>query len=57
MTTEEIRKNAPDGATHYIEYAGVTYFKSNEYGLHIWSKMFGEWVFDRRFRIAELKPL
>ncbi|QGH74173.1 hypothetical protein [Acinetobacter phage A2.1] len=57
MKIEEIRANAPKGATHYIEYAGVTYFKSTEYGLHIYSKMFGEWILDRRFRITELKPL
>lgn len=32
MDIEEIRKNAPEGATHYIDHNGVKYYKLDKNG-------------------------
>ena len=37
MTIEEIRKNKPDGATHYFKNSlGVVYFRKNHIVWHAW---------------------
>lgn len=39
MTLDEIRKNKPDGATHYIDHVGVKYYKLDNLGvIHIYNK-------------------
>jgi hypothetical protein len=51
MTIEEIRKNAPDGATHYHEYKQPI-FINVEYARfvggirQIWNHYFNDWIFD-----------
>ena len=55
MTIEEIRKNAPDGATHYSTYGGfVIYHKFQDKGIYVWDC--DHW---RRFScfVENLKPL
>lgn len=49
MTQEEIRKNAPSGATHYIQSGGhIWYFKNPKkwmiYYRHEWA-LYGGFVF------------
>lgn len=55
MTIEEIRKNAPDGATHYDDYGG--YYKVSFFTY----KWMGEWSCDWHILMHEpyfkLKPL
>lgn len=51
MNIEEIRKNAPIGATGYIENEGKIYYIKSEC---IWYK--GEWWFST-FCHDEIKPL
>lgn len=51
MNIEEIRKNAPEGATHYDEYGGyymILFFKY---------KWMGEWYLLMHNPCFELKPL
>jgi hypothetical protein len=40
MTIEEIRKNAPDGATHYDDQ---DYWKKNDFGWFIWIATVSQW--------------
>lgn len=61
MTLEEIKRNAPDGATHYYKNQFICsyFFYSNEVNLwFVWSKHYKYWssaIFKER--IAELHPL
>ncbi|WNA15525.1 hypothetical protein [Acinetobacter phage HFM1] len=58
MQIEEIRDNAPDGATHYVIIKGlVIYFKVNKWVVEIFSSYCNDWLEDRFYRISELKPL
>jgi len=52
MTPEEIRKNAPEGATHYLD--GI-YYKENDYG--VWSIYDNGWNPSFRFPDEMPKPL
>lgn len=57
MTNDEIRKNAPDGATHYREYTGQ-YFKlvGSIVGVwYVWRD--GSWRDSINPRFTNLKPL
>ncbi|MEG1856804.1 MAG: hypothetical protein RR231_15070 [Acinetobacter sp.] len=66
MTIEEIRKNAPDGATHYHEY-NIPVFQNIEYARflngvrQIYSHYCAEWiddvVDDSEQPDSEFKPL
>ena len=54
MTIEEIRKNAPDGATHY-EICGnknkyALYWMFNDEGMFMWQQLKVEWT---RFRFMD----
>ena len=56
MTLEEIRKNAPEGATHYKIDSGYTlYYRDDIYALWLWIKK-GEWVITR-YRLGDIKPI
>lgn len=61
MSIEEIRKNAPAGATHYYEneFFDSFYFYSGDVNLwFVWNSRLKYWssnVFQER--ISELKPL
>lgn len=64
MTIDEIRKNAPDGATHYEicvkENPYALYWKFNNDGMFMWQELLSKWT---RFRfmsksyINTTKPL
>ena len=62
MTEQEIRDEAPSGATHYLLLKTVNvgdhiiYFRNSIIGLCIHSTYSG-WIEDRRTRLTELKPL
>lgn len=58
MNIEEIRKNAPDGATHYyLSYKtwNVYYFKVLSGKILIWNNL-KEWFSESSFSVS-LKPL
>ena len=56
MTLEEIRKNAPKGATHYKIDSGYTlYYKDDIYALWLWIKK-GEWVITR-YRLNDINQI
>ena len=48
MTIEEIRKNAPEGATHYEicwkEKPYTLYWKFNAEGMFLWEHFYKKWV-------------
>ena len=46
MTLEEIRKNAPEGATHYVDAAviGTTYIKYIEGTGFYWHNLVYRWI-------------
>lgn len=47
MTIEKIRKNKPDGATHYrskMLTSGYIYYKPCDAGLLMWSNKVNDWV-------------
>ena len=54
MTIEEIRKNAPDGATDYREYTNQ-YFMIKGDSWNVWDGMF--WRKWQSSRFINLKPL
>lgn len=63
MTIEEIKRNAPVGATHYfnkLDY--IAYYKFDD-KFSFWSKFFNVWVdfkrllFSKGVTIDDLKPL
>lgn len=56
MTPEEIRKNAPEGATHY-NYRTETYYRQDEAGLYYWCDGWRlSWYLSAQFMIY-IKPL
>lgn len=63
MTPEEIKKGAPDGATHYALYEGiaVSYFKFTNNIMYIFCNIFNEWKVDDVEKTSNfknrLKPL
>lgn len=57
MTIEEIRKSAPDGATHYIDHCGVKYYRLDSFDhIQIWAD--GNWH-ELHLHVSEtvIKPL
>ena len=57
MTIEEIRKNAPDGATHYeIDGRFIYYYKFNNINLSIWNRNKG-WLLKPVEWAVDIKPL
>lgn len=58
MTPQQIKDNAPNGATYYIDHCSIQYYKADEHGMvFIWSD--GSWH-DLPMHISEayaLKPL
>ena len=57
MTIEEIRKNAPKGATHYeIDSRFIYYYKFNNSNLSIWNRNKG-WMLKPIEWAADIKPL
>ena len=58
MTIEEIRKNAPEGATHYDEQ---DYWKSKDGDFYIWLDSVKKWRRIFRFKMFHdhlpIKPL
>ena len=58
ITLDEIRSNAPDGATHYkVTGKHVSYFKSDKNGFPLnYNCVFRIWV-DSATWISEVKPL
>ena len=57
MTIEEIRNNAPDGATHYeIEGRSIYYYKFNNINLSIWNRNKG-WLLKPVEWAVNIKPL
>jgi hypothetical protein len=63
MNIEEIRKNAPDGATHYCIYDEICFYKNQDCGwffwkLNKWLKIPKRWCYNPITNIDnELKPL
>lgn len=57
MTIEEIRKNAPDGATHYIEimFLGLVYIKYIDGYSHWFDESIKKWIPTKAY--TEAKPL
>lgn len=57
MNIEEIRKNAPDGATHYNIYDDgyVIYYKKFMFVIAQYAH--GEWIGTLRLDFSGLKPL
>lgn len=61
MDIEQIRKNAPDGATHYYKDDLITcyFFYSSDVNLwFVWNSYFGYWssnIFQERIEL--IKPL
>lgn len=59
MTPQQIKDNAPQGATHYVDDSfGFDYVLINEHGkLYIWCARYFEWfpVFSTPYH--KLKPL
>ena len=57
MTIEEIRKNAPDGSTHYeIDGRFIYYYKFNNSNLSIWNRNKG-WMLKPIEWAVDIKPL
>ncbi len=57
MTIEEIRKKAPEGATHYeIDGRFIYYYKSNNINLSIWNRNKG-WLLKPIVWALDIKPL
>ena len=57
MTIEEIRANAPDGATHYIDIHGVTYHKCDGDIWYFWDCVFKSWEYMHPTWVHGIKPL
>ena len=59
MTEQEIRGNAPLGATHYADdQLGFDYVLINEHGkLYIWNARYSEWLPVFSTPCHKLKPL
>ena len=59
MTIDEIRKNAPVGATHYADDRfGFDYVRINEHGkLYIFSARYSEWLPVFSTQCHNIKPL
>lgn len=63
MNIEEIRKNKPDGATHYWDYPfsgfPVDYYKKDGFDVYVWVEMFGvpDWRLCNSVKNYEFKPL
>lgn len=62
MTLEEIRKNAPEGATHYIIVDGVAIYVLKKRFYHRWlhNGEFSQWMYYKPslfFRLFKIKPL
>ena len=59
MTEQEIRDNAPNGATHYADdQLGFDYVLINEHGkLYIWNARYSEWLPVFSTPCHKLKPL
>lgn len=57
MTTEDIKRNAPEGATHYKDYNGVTicYYKITPTHSFFWN--FNYWAVSYRDLEAFSEPL
>ena len=58
MTEQEIRDNAPDGATHYLsgDYH-TTYYKVDGNNIYSWQSHNKKWHYDSIFHNAMIKPL
>ena len=57
MTIEEIRKNAPEGATHYeLDGRFTCYYKLNNINLSIWNRNKG-WLLKPIEWALDIKPL
>ena len=55
MTIEEIRKNAPAGATHYSDLEGEVVFYQKTNNLIFWDDVYNVWD-EIYFELPELKP-
>ncbi|MEG2271523.1 MAG: hypothetical protein RSC05_04560 [Acinetobacter sp.] len=55
MTIEEIRKNAPDGVTHYLDCADIFYYKRENGLLFFWNVY--DWSVTYRDLTKSLIPL
>ena len=57
MNIEEIRKGAPDGATHYRDYGSlIIYYMDEPPSTYRFKKLFSKWVYCQHTS-NELKPL
>ncbi len=59
MNIEEIKKNKPNGATHYADdQLGFDYVLINKHGkLYIWNARYSEWLPVFSTPCHKLKPL
>lgn len=57
MTPEQIKANAPDGATHYkIDSGYILYYKDDVYALWLWILRLNRWDITK-YRLHDLTPL
>lgn len=57
MTKQEIKDNAPVGATHYKQTKGYTiYYRDDVYALWLYILRLQEWTITK-YRLHDLKPL
>lgn len=57
MTLEEIKRNKPDGATHYeVDGRFTYYYKFNGFNLYIWNCKKG-WILKPVEWAKDIKPL
>lgn len=58
MTLEEIRKNAPEGATHYDDPLGfIMYYKYENESVLVFLNFSKEWATSKHLDLQKLKPL
>ena len=58
MTIEEIRKNAPKGATHYHKLSNMVVYLQGEVGYwYWWNPFFEDWMPDSSADDYDIKPL
>lgn len=58
MTPQQIKANAPEGATHYDDPLGfIMYYKHSHEGVRLFLNFSKEWSMSKHLDLQKLKPL